>query len=86
MRRERKIRRRALAISITLQAIALAVILACAAAGQAGGYFSRNVMPLPPYYSLGRCGRGDAGAAAATPFGIAIDRSFAADAHSQAYH
>jgi periplasmic protein TonB len=50
LRRERKIRRRALAISISLQAIALAVILLMPLLGRPA-VISWNVVPVPPYYS-----------------------------------
>lgn len=51
VRRERKIRRRALAISITLQAIAVAVILLMPLLGKPAPISRGIVMPLPPYYS-----------------------------------
>ena len=50
LKRERKIRRRALAISISLQAIALAVILLMPLLGRPA-VISWNVVPVPPYYS-----------------------------------
>jgi protein TonB len=50
LRRERKIRRRALAISILLQAIALTVILLVPLLGKPAP-ISWNVVPVPPYYS-----------------------------------
>jgi periplasmic protein TonB len=50
LKRERKIRRRALAISISLQAIALAVILLVPLLGRPA-VISWNVVPVPPYYS-----------------------------------
>ena len=49
-KRERKIRRRALAISISLQAIALTVILLMPLLGKPA-MISWNVVPVPPYYS-----------------------------------
>jgi periplasmic protein TonB len=50
-RRERKIRRRALAISITLQAVTLAVILLVPLFGKPAVITLANVTPVPPYYS-----------------------------------
>jgi protein TonB len=50
VKQERKIRRRALAISISLQAIALAVILLMPLLGRPA-VISWNVVPVPPYYS-----------------------------------
>ena len=50
LKRERKIRRRALAISISLQAITLAVILLVPLLGKPA-QISWNVVPVPPYYS-----------------------------------
>jgi protein TonB len=50
LKRERKIRRRALAISISLQAIALAVILLMPFLGKPA-VITWNVVPVPPYYS-----------------------------------
>ncbi len=50
LKRERKIRRRALAISISLQAITLAVILLVPLLGKPAP-ISWNVVPVPPYYS-----------------------------------
>lgn len=49
-RRERKIRRRALAISITLQAVTLAVILLAPLLGKPAP-ISLIATPVPPYYS-----------------------------------
>jgi TonB family protein len=49
--RERKIRRRALAISITLQAIVVAVILLVPLLGKPAPISWANVVPVPPYYS-----------------------------------
>jgi periplasmic protein TonB len=50
LKRERKIRRRALAISISLQAFALAAILLVPLLGKPA-VISWNVVPVPPYYS-----------------------------------
>jgi protein TonB len=50
LKRERKIRRRALAISISLQAIALAAILLMPLLGKPAA-ITWNVVPVPPYYS-----------------------------------
>jgi periplasmic protein TonB len=50
LKRERKIRRRALAISISLQAFALAAILLMPLLGKPA-VISWNVVPVPPYYS-----------------------------------
>ena len=50
LKRARKIRRRALAISISLQAIALAAILLVPLLGRPA-VMSWNVVPVPPYYS-----------------------------------
>lgn len=50
LKRERKIRRRALAISILLQAISLSVLLLTPLLGKPAA-ISWNVVPLPPYYS-----------------------------------
>src|ERR1700742_3182858 len=50
LKRERQIRRRALAISISLQAITLAVILLVPLLGKPA-QISWNVVPVPPYYS-----------------------------------
>jgi periplasmic protein TonB len=50
LKRERKIRRRALVISISLQAITLAVILLVPLLGKPAP-ISWNVVPVPPYYS-----------------------------------
>jgi periplasmic protein TonB len=49
-RRERKIRRRSLAISISLQAIALVAILLMPLLGKPAP-IAWNVVPVPPYYS-----------------------------------
>jgi periplasmic protein TonB len=49
LKRERKIRRRALAISISLQAFALAAILLMPLLGKPA-VISWNVVPVPPYY------------------------------------
>jgi periplasmic protein TonB len=50
LKRERKIRRRALAISISLQVFALAAILLMPLLGKPA-VISWNVVPVPPYYS-----------------------------------
>jgi protein TonB len=50
LKSERKIRRRALAISISLQAAALAAILLVPLLGKPA-VISWNVVPVPPYYS-----------------------------------
>ncbi|MBV8514928.1 MAG: TonB family protein, partial [Acidobacteria bacterium] len=50
LKRERKIRRRALGISISLQTIALAAILLMPLLGRPA-LISWNVVPVPPYYS-----------------------------------
>ena len=49
--RERKIRRRALVISISLQAIALAVILLVPLFAKPAPISVKNFVPMPPYYS-----------------------------------
>jgi periplasmic protein TonB len=51
VRRERKIRRRALAISITLQALVLAMILLVPLLGKPALISFATVVPVPPYYS-----------------------------------
>jgi protein TonB len=49
--RERKTKRRALVMSITLQAIVLAAIVLVPLLGRPAPISLANVMPLPPYYS-----------------------------------
>jgi periplasmic protein TonB len=49
-KRERKVRRRSLAISVSLQAIALAAVLLMPLLGKPAA-ISWNVVPVPPYYS-----------------------------------
>ena len=49
--RERKVRRRALVLSISLQSIVLATIVLVPLFGKPARIALANVMPLPPYYS-----------------------------------
>ena len=49
--RERRVRRRALAISITLQSVALVTLVLIPLLGKPARIEIANVMPLPPYYS-----------------------------------
>ena len=51
MARERKTKRRALVMSITLQGIVLAAIVLVPLLGRPAVISPRNVTPLPPYYS-----------------------------------
>jgi protein TonB len=51
LKRERQIRRRALAISISLQALALAAILLMPLLGKPATIVVRDYVPVPPYYS-----------------------------------
>ena len=50
-RRERKMRRRALMLSVSLQSVVLLVIVLVPLLGKTARISLANVMPLPPYYS-----------------------------------
>ena len=53
-RRERRVKRRALAISITLQAMVLAAIILVPLFGKPDHIAYAGVIPVPPYYPAGR--------------------------------